>query len=271
MLDQLITFFDTIPTWQRTLILAGGLTFFWVLEGAVPILRMQYNKTKHLWINLFFTGTTLVVNFLFAALIVLASDWVVKEGFGAVQMIAMPLLLKIIVGLLILDLVGAYLIHWIEHKVYWMWKFHVIHHTDLHVDTTTALRHHPVESVFRATFTLLAVVLAGAPIWLVMLYQSLSAFASQFNHANLRLPAWVERWARWIFVTPGMHRVHHHYTQPYTDTNYGNIFSIWDRLFGTYAELKPEEIVFGLDVYHKRDGHIGDLLKVPVDGESYKR
>ena len=129
----------------------------------------------------------------------------------------------------------------------------------------------PVRVYSELVFTTLAVLLAGAPIWLVMLYQSLSAFASQFNHANLRLPSWIERSVSWIIVTPGMHRVHHHLTQPYTDTNYGNIFSIWDRIFGTFAKLKASEIVYGLDVYHKRDENIGDLLKVPVDGESYTR
>lgn len=271
MVESIIAFFENIPSWQRTLIIAGGLVFFWVLEGVIPILRMRYNKTRHLGVNLFFTLTTLLVNFLFAAFIVIASDWSVRSGVGVLQMISMPILLQILVGLLLLDLIGAYLIHWIEHKVYWMWRFHVIHHTDTHVDTSTALRHHPGESIFRAAFTILAVVVAGAPIWLVMLYQSLSALASQFNHANLRLPRWAERIFSWIIVTPSMHRVHHHNTQPYTDTNYGNIFSIWDRIFGTFAKLDAKDIVYGLDVYHKRDGHIGDLLKVPVDGENYTR
>ncbi len=141
----------------------------------------------------------------------------------------------------------------------------------MHVDTSTALRHHPGESVFRAVFTTIAVLVVGAPIWLVMLYQSLSAFASQFNHANLRLPVWLDNALSYVIVTPRMHRVHHHHTQPYTDTNYGNIFSIWDRLFGTFAKRKPEDIVFGVDVYHKRDGNLGDLLKVPIDGENYTR
>lgn len=271
MLESISTFFHDIPSWQRTAILAGGLLIFWILEGIVPLLKMQYNKTRHLGVNLFFTFTTLVVNLTFAVVIVKASDWSVQSGTGILQMIAMPLWLQIVMGLLIMDLISAYVIHWIQHKVYWMWRFHVVHHTDMHVDTTTALRHHPGESVFRAAFTALAVVVTGAPIWLVMLYQSMSAFASQFNHANLRLPAPVERWLRWVIVTPGMHRVHHHATQPYTDTNYGNIFSIWDHLFRTYADLKPHEITYGLDVYHKRDGHLVDLLKVPVDGESYKR
>lgn len=271
MSGAIIQFFEDIPSWLRTLILAGGLLFFWILEGAVPILKMQYQRARHLGVNLFFTLSTLSVNFLFAVVLVMASDWAVKTGFGLLQVITMPVIAQIIVGLLFLDLIGAYLVHWIEHKVYWMWRFHVVHHTDMHVDTSTALRHHPGESVFRAVFTTLAILLAGAPIWLVMLYQSLSAFASQFNHANLKLPAWVEKYASWIIVTPGMHRVHHHISQPYTDTNYGNIFSIWDRVFGTYAKLKPQDIIFGLDVFHKRDDHVVDLLKVPVDGQSYTR
>ena len=271
MLDALVTFFNDIPSWQRTAILAGGLLFFWVLEGAVPILKMKYHRTRHLGVNVFFTVTTLIVNLLFAVAIVFASDWSVRNGFGVLQMLSMPVGLQILVGLLLLDLIGAYLIHWIEHKVYWMWRFHVVHHTDLHVDTTTALRHHPGESVFRAVFTMLAVLVAGAPIWLVMLYQSLSAFASQFNHANLRLPEWIDRLLSFVIVTPRMHRVHHHFTQPYTDTNYGNVFSVWDRLFGTFARMRQADIVFGLDVYHKRDENLADLLKVPVDGESYVR
>jgi len=271
MTQAMIDFFQDIPSWQRTMILAGGLVLFWILEGIMPIVRMAYNKPRHLGVNVFFTVTTLVVNVSFAAVIVMASDWTVRSGFGVLQMLHMHIVLRIVIGLLLLDLIGAYLIHWIEHKVYWMWKFHVLHHTDTHVDTTTALRHHPGESVFRATFTIIAVLAAGAPIWLVMLYQSLSAFASQFNHANLRLSGWVERYLSWLIVTPGMHRVHHHHTRPYTDSNYGNIFSIWDRLFGTFTKLDARDIVYGLDVYHKRDENIGDLLKVPVDGENYTR
>jgi sterol desaturase/sphingolipid hydroxylase (fatty acid hydroxylase superfamily) len=97
----------------------------------------------------------------------------------------MPVWVFMIAGMLLLDLIGAYFIHWIQHKIKWMWKFHMVHHADTYVDTTTANRHHPGESVFRAVFTLLAVVVTGAPMWLVMLYQSLSALLSQFNHANI--------------------------------------------------------------------------------------
>jgi sterol desaturase/sphingolipid hydroxylase (fatty acid hydroxylase superfamily) len=111
----------------------------------------------------------------------------------------------------------------------------------------------------------LAVLVCGAPIYLVMLYQSASALLSQFNHANVRFPAWLERPLSWVLVTPRMHRVHHHYVLPYTDTNYGNIFSIWDRLFGTYAEYDNRKLVFGIDTHRAAGEHsrIGNLLKIP--------
>ena len=269
-MEALTSYFETIPTLHRTLILAGGISLFWILEGLFPIANFQYKKWKHSAPNFFFTLTTLIINFLFAFVIVLASDWVTNNSIGLwPKLVSVPFAVKLIIGLMVLDLVGAWLIHWTEHKVYFMWRFHVIHHSDEHVDTTTSLRHHPGESVFRAIFTCLAVIIMGAPIWLVMLYQSMSAIFSQFNHANLRLPPKVDKFFSWIFVTPGMHRIHHHYQQPYSDRNYGNIFSIWDRITGNYAWLAYEEVKFGLDVFHKRSQSLKDLLLVPFDGEAY--
>jgi sterol desaturase/sphingolipid hydroxylase (fatty acid hydroxylase superfamily) len=168
--------------------------------------------------------------------------------------------------LLLLDLVGAYFIHFIEHKIKWMWKFHMVHHADTHVDTTTANRHHPGESVFRAVFTTIGVIICGAPMWLVMLYQSLSAVLSQFNHANMRLPLWLDNAISWVIISPNMHKVHHHYMQPQTDSNYGNIFSIWDRLFGTYNYTPVESLRYGLDVLDdSTDEALNYQMKIPFD------
>jgi sterol desaturase/sphingolipid hydroxylase (fatty acid hydroxylase superfamily) len=147
-----------------------------------------------------------------------------------------------------------------------MWKFHLVHHADTHVDTTTANRHHPGESVFRAAFTLLAVIATGADMWVVMVYQSMSALLSQFNHANFRLPRVVDNTLSWLIVSPNMHKVHHHYTQPLTDTNYGNIFSIWDRIFGTFVYVPDmNTLVYGIDTHMKpeENARIGNLLKIP--------
>ncbi len=269
-MDELIAYFDSIPSSHRTLILMSGLVFFWSIEGLAPLVSFKYNKWRHALPNLFFTLTTAIVNFAFAYLIVKASDAAVNGDWGVVQWLGDSIWLRLLVGILILDLVGAYLVHWVEHQVPWMWRFHIIHHSDTKVDATTALRHHPGESVFRALFTLLAVIITGAPIWMVMLYQTGSAMLSQFNHSNMNLPKWVDRTIGYLIVTPRMHRVHHHEEVPYTDANYGNIFSFWDRIFGTYKHLDAEQIVYGLDVFDKREENLGDLLGLPFNGRKYK-
>ncbi|MBL7760366.1 MAG: sterol desaturase family protein [Sediminibacterium sp.] len=266
MIQSIVDYFNTIPSLHRALILAGGITFFWIIEGAVPLFRFKYDKWKHATINIFFTLTTVVINFAFALLMVKTSDWAIEHHFGILQLVELPTWVMLIGGLMLLDLVGAYFIHFIEHKIKWMWKFHMVHHADTHVDTTTANRHHPGESVFRAVFTIIGVALCGAPMWLVMFYQSMSAVLSQFNHANMRLPIWLDNAISWLIVSPNMHKVHHHYKQPQTDSNYGNIFSIWDRMFGTYNDTPIEEIRYGLDVLDDRtDEQLGYQLKIPFD------
>ncbi len=267
-MESIIDYFTNIPSSHRSLILVGGIAFFWILESGLPLTRKPYQKWPHAGINIFFTITTIAVNFCMASMLLNVSDWTVTAHFGILQWLPpMPLWLQMIFGVLLLDLIGAYFIHWIEHKVKWMWRFHLIHHTDPNVDTTSANRHHPGESVFRFVFTTLGAAVVGAPWWIIMLYQSLSAGLSQFNHANLKFPQWLDRALSWVFVTPNMHRVHHHYMLPYTDTNFGNIFSIWDRMFGTFSTLPAEKIVFGIDTYPKPEEHsnIGRLLTIPFE------
>lgn len=258
-------YFSTIPSLHRTLLLVGGLTFFWLLESAVPLFSFRYEKWKHAWVNIFFTLTTIVVNFSMAFVLVRVSDAVVAGQFGVLYLLNLPLWAHALLGLMLMDLIGAYLIHFLEHKVKWMWRFHMVHHTDQHVDTTSANRHHPGESVFRFVFTTLAVVVIGAPMWLVMMYQSLSVVLTQFNHANVSMPPWLDRALGMVFCTPNIHRVHHHYRQPYTDSNYGNIFSFWDRLFGTFARADNHRLVYGLDTHMdaRETDSILQMLKMP--------
>lgn len=259
-------YFETIPSSHRSLILVLGITIFWLLEGAVPLFRFSYKKWRHAIPNFFFTLTTIVINFALAFLLLMTSDWVAAHDFGILNWLPeMPLWLYALLGVLLLDLMGAYLPHYVEHRIKPLWMIHLVHHTDHEVDTTTANRHHPLESLIRFIFTLFGVFVIGAPIALVMLYQSLSLVATQFTHANIRLPGKVDRALSWFLVSPDMHKVHHHYMLPYTDSNYGNIFSIWDRLFGTYMELNREEVIYGVDTFPDRseNGSVMGLLKQP--------
>ncbi|TAE72414.1 MAG: sterol desaturase family protein [Bacteroidetes bacterium] len=265
-MEVIINFFENIPSAYRTIILVSGLMFFWILEGLIPVFQPKKTRLTHAGLNLFFTLTTILVNFCFAWIIVLTCDWSKTNHFGLLYAVNMPSWLMLIIGVLLLDLIGAYLIHFLEHKIRIMWVFHLIHHTDTEVDVTTANRHHPGESVFRFVFTFLAVLITGSPIWIFMFYQTISAALSQFNHANIHLPKKIDTLISWIIVSPDMHKVHHHYVQPYSDSNYGNIFSIWDRLFGTFMKVNDtKKIVYGVDTHLNRteNSHILNLLKIP--------
>lgn len=254
------------------MILVGGITFFWLLEGALPLFRFNYKKWKHAIPNLFFTGTTVVINFSLAFLLLKTSDWVQANDFGLINWLPeMPLWLYMIIGVLGLDFFGAYLAHFVEHKVKPLWMVHLVHHTDHEVDTTTANRHHPLESMIRFSFTLLGVFIVGTPIAIVMLYQSMSLIFTQFTHANLKMSKKVDKALSYIIVSPDMHKIHHHHLLPYTDSNYGNIFSIWDRLLGTYMYLDREKIVYGVDTFpdEATNSNLWELIKQPF--QKYKK
>ncbi len=265
-MDAFIDFFENIPTVFRTGLLLGGVVFFWILEGVIPLFSFQYKKVKHAGINLFLTLTTAIIGFGLAGALLAASNWASGNEFGLLYLIDMPLWAQVVVGVLLLDMIGAYFIHWLEHQVKWMWKFHLVHHSDTTVDVTTGLRHHPGETVFRIFFTICAVVIVGAPIWMVMFYQSLSVLFAHITHANINMPNGVDKALSYIFVTPNMHKVHHHYMQPLSDTNYGNIFSIWDRIFGTFASVENiDELKYGIDTHMaaEENERLGNLLKIP--------
>lgn len=266
MVEQIVQYFEHIPSSHRSILLFGGIAFFWLLESGIPLFKFQYHKVQHALINLFFTFTTILINFSLAFLLFKSSVWVTETHFGLLNWLHIEKLWQqIIIGLLLMDLIGAYTAHLVEHKTKFLWRFHLIHHTDTWIDTTSANRHHPGESVLRFTFTCLAILIVGAPIWLFFMYQSFSVLLSQFNHANITLPKKLDQWISYIIVSPDMHKVHHHYKLPYTDSNYGNIFSIWDRLFGTFLSLPKEDLVYGVDTHMKAEENnkLVNLLMIP--------
>ncbi len=266
-MESILQYFETIPSLHRTLILVGGIAFFWLIEYIAPLFQLEYKKIKHAWPNIFFTLTTAVINLSLAFLLLKTIDWTVRNNFGILQWLDMPLWATVLLGVAGLDLVGAWLAHYVEHRLKPLWRFHIIHHTDTHVDTTTANRHHPGESIIRFVFTIIGVLIFGTSIGIVLLYQSLSIVFSQFNHANIRLPKRIDTMISWVFVSPDMHKVHHHHELPYTDTNYGNIFALWDRIFGTFSQKPNKELVYGIDTHPEMHAEttVGSLLKLPFD------
>lgn len=112
---------------------------------------------------------------------------------------------------------------------------------------------------------MLLIFVSGVPMYAVMIYQTLLLLATAFTHANISLPKWLDNGLCYILVSPNMHKVHHHRKQPYTDCNYGAVFSIWDRLIGTFNKLDPKEIRYGLDRHYpnEKDEDFLALMKTP--------
>ena len=173
MWEKIIEHFQTLeqrPV-ERMILLVGGMLLFWIIEGAIPLLALQYkkNKWRHASVNLTFTLIHLIIHTGFGVLIVLLSDACKSAGFGLVNWFNASVLVTIIISFLVLDFFGGWLVHIVEHKIKFLWRFHIIHHSDNNVDVTTGLRHHPIESVLRGIFFLMGVIVSGSPVYAVMI------------------------------------------------------------------------------------------------------
>jgi sterol desaturase/sphingolipid hydroxylase (fatty acid hydroxylase superfamily) len=269
MFDKMIEYFQTLEQRpiERLILLVSGMLLLWLVEGAIPLLSLQYkkNKWRHAAVNFSFTVIHLIIHTGFAVFIILLSDLAKANRFGLVHWFNLNVLWTIVVAFLVLDFFGGWLVHLVQHKTYALWRFHVVHHSDNNVDVTTGLRHHPIESVLRGVFFLMGVALSGAPMYAVMIFQTLLVLATQFTHANIQLPKWLDKPLSYVLVSPNMHKVHHHWQQPYTDSNYGAVLAIWDRMFGTYRQLDASQIRYGLDRYYpnEEDENWVMLMKKP--------
>ncbi len=265
-MESFVEYWSHIPSAHRIIILLGGMVVFWLLEGYYPLFRFSNKRLKHAGINLIFLSTTVLLNLIFGIATIYLCDYVNTKHWGLLNWISLPLWATALVGLFLGDLFGQYIPHFIMHKIKWMWKFHMVHHSDTHVDVTTGTRHHPGEWLFREAAMIVGIIVMGMPVWLYFLYRSCAALFTHFNHANIIVPEWLDRPISWIFVSPNMHKVHHHYMRPYTDSNYSNIFSLWDRIFGTFVYTDPKTLRYGLDVLDdNKDEDLSYQFKLPFD------
>lgn len=185
-----------------------------------------------------------------------------KFGFG--YLLNRSPLLRIISICLILDY-GNYLWHVLNHKTPLLWRFHLVHHTDLDLDTSTAFRFHFGEMIGSVFFRGLFVLLSGATAKEVLVYELLFESATQFHHSNMKIPVEIETQLNKIIVTPRMHGIHHSVNKEETDSNYAVIFSFWDRLHRTFKSTPDQEkIVIGVPEFRDaKQMTAGYLLAMP--------
>jgi len=244
------------------LILFCGL--LWSLESLVPLFQFRNSRVRHALPNVALTVILVVTNLAlsFSSAYVAA---VSEHGrVGLLSSFALSPWIHAIVGIAALDLF-AYFAHVLLHKSWLCWQFYRVHHSENAVDVTTAFRQHPGETVWRFVWQLAAIVLFGIPLWIVVVYLSLSAVNAQLEHANIRLNRTLDRSLRLLFVTPHMHKVHHSRDQKETDSNYSNIFSVWDRIFGTYTSATDfGKLSYGLDGFDVAERQtLRGLLQMP--------
>lgn len=189
---------------------------------------------------------TLAVRLIFPLAAVGAAIYASEHGWGLLNLVSLPGWVAVVLAVLALDL-AIYFQHRIFHAVPWLWRLHRMHHADLEFDVTTGLRFHPLEILLSMAIKMAVVVIIGAPVLAVVVFEVLLNATSLFNHGNVRLPQRVDRWLRLLLVTPDMHRVHHSAIQRETDSNFGFSVPWWDRLFGTY-QAQPEKGHLGMTI-----------------------
>ena len=188
-----------------------------------------------------------------------------RHHWGLFNQLEWPLVWEVVLSLLILDL-AIWAQHWITHKVPLLWRFHRVHHADRDFDVTTAVRFHPVEIVASMGVKIGVIYLLGPQAVAVVLFEVLLNASALFNHANLRLPLWLDRVLRLVVVTPDMHRVHHSVIRAEHDSNFGFTLSVWDRIFGTYRaqpEAGHDGMVVGLEWQDEKPAKLGWSLWLP--------
>ena len=207
----------------------------------------------------------LTFSILAVGLAVIAED----RSWGLFNTVEVPFWAAVLVSMLLLD-IAIYLQHVMFHAIPALWRLHRMHHADLEFDATTGLRFHPIEILISTVFKLAVVAALGPPAVAVLLFEVILNATALFNHANISLPPSVDRWLRWIVVTPDMHRVHHSVDPRETNSNYGFNLPWWDRLLGTYVAqpAKGHNVMeIGIEQFRTtRDLWIDRMLVQPIRG-----
>lgn len=236
-----------MPIAHKLLWLFLCLSIATLAEQLIPLRSKPYNWLTHFRTNGSLLLSTMIINSLFSALILIASALVIENQFGLLVWLSLPQWLEFLIALIFLDLFAQYTIHYLLHKTPLLWRFHKVHHSDTMVDATTGTRHHPVDYLVRELFSLTMVILLGLPPEFYAIYRVITIFCTYFTHANIELPDWLDRSVSKVLVSPNAHKFHHHHEVPWTDSNFGNIFVFWDKIFGTYVYQSTKDIVFGVD------------------------
>jgi sterol desaturase/sphingolipid hydroxylase (fatty acid hydroxylase superfamily) len=267
---------NNTPLWKKSLrlpwfdaigfpLIAGSVVVFFVMETRRELRKRKERRTRRMRRNLLMASTAVgVLRLVMIPALVYAAYRSREKDFGLLNRLKLPAGLNYGLAFLLLDYLNY---HWhrTTHRFPGLWRFHNVHHNDLDLDSTTALRFHAGEVLISVLYRGAAVALTGAPPGLVWIYEIFFETATNFHHSNWRLPYTLEKRLARFIVTPRMHGVHHSIVQRETNSNYSVIFSWWDRLHGTIRLNVPQdEINIGVPAYRSpQEQTVGNLLLMP--------
>jgi sterol desaturase/sphingolipid hydroxylase (fatty acid hydroxylase superfamily) len=225
------------------------LALFWCWETWRPFFGQREGRVRHAGHNLAIAlFNTVVLGLAFGFATAAVADWTEQKQYGLLTAVALGEPVRFMLALVLLD-GWMYVWHRANHTIPLLWRFHRMHHSDRHMDVTTATRFHLGEHLGAAVLRLGLIPLLGFEVWNLVVYDTLVIAITQFHHANISIGAW-DRWLRWLMVTPYMHKVHHSDWRRETDSNYSTVLSVWDRLFGSFRmRSDPKTLVFGLNEF----------------------
>lgn len=253
----------------RLSVFAGLFLLFAALEALKPRRPRTQPRSKR-WVTnwaltILNTGTMWVLALLLPALAVGAAWDASSQSWGLFNQIGLPYAVEIILAILFFDF-AIWAQHLITHKIPFLWRLHRVHHSDVDIDVTTAIRFHPLEILISMLLKISLVYIMGPSALAIILFEIMLNGTAMFNHANMRLPLPIDAVVRRILVTPDMHRVHHSVHRSEHDSNYGFSLSIWDQMFGTYVAQPTDghdDMTIGLEWQDDKPTKIAWSLALP--------
>jgi sterol desaturase/sphingolipid hydroxylase (fatty acid hydroxylase superfamily) len=246
----------------------GFMALLAVVEVAIPLHARTGRNRAHLGPNLGLTFITIGTSIFFNGWLIALLQWEQERGIGLLGRLGLGPLLTDCIAVLLLDL-SFYVVHVAMHKLPVLWRVHRVHHSDPVLDVTTAIRQHPLQGAFLYVATAPIAGALGVSLRAFVIYRVASLLIGQLEHANIRVAPWLDRALSWITTWPNMHKVHHSRLVHQTDSNYGNVFSWFDRVFCTFTpSLLGETVDCGLEGYDDAQSQtLGGLLIMPFRSE----
>lgn len=237
---------DKILNVDPNYIIIGLLAFFFTLEQILDIPFSFKKRGEHLFQNILFQIVFFVINLFFISILIYCIEWLNSKEIGLFFLIGLPFWGKLILSVVLFDFT-TYWLHRASHKVPLLWRLHRVHHSDTTMDSSTTFRFHPIElAIVYQAGNIVAAGIFGLDVTSLALYYFIVYIFFFLEHSNLNYPRWLNSTFGLIFVMPDHHRVHHQQDQFYTDSNYADIFIVWDRLFGTFKMMPVEQMKYGL-------------------------